>query len=153
MNCLLNISNFYNTIIGIIIANLLIYQLFVTGFCYLSCLFCCCCFFNTEQAVHTRIYVKFAAFIVLIMGCLQLIFELFQFVAQQKAYLSNYSNYLDIILYISACIFSSSALLDCVCPNSWQWQVGSVAVFLAWINLLIYLRIMPYIGNLTISFK
>ena len=35
---------------------------------------------------------------------------------------------------------------DCWCAPPWQWQIGALAVFLAYINLLMLLKGMPWLG-------
>ena len=74
---------------------------------------------------------------------LQILLEIIQFYTYGLWYLKDWNNYLDIVLYISCIIFVSSALNNCACPTKWQWQIGCIAVFLAWIDLLIFLRMAP----------
>ena len=44
---------------------------------------------------------------------------------------------------------------DCWCAPAWQWQIGALAVFLSYINLVLLLRVMPnFVGvyvNLLVS--
>ena len=35
---------------------------------------------------------------------------------------------------------------NCFCIHRWQWQVGTVAVFLSWISFIIYISDLPSIG-------
>ncbi len=108
------------------------------------------CLFNNiyvctaGQADYTRRYSQIVSVIIIIMGFLQIAFEVCQFCLQRWRYLCDYTNYIDWILLICTCIFAISVRSDvCVCPRSWQWQVGSIAVFLSWIDLLIILRMLP----------
>lgn len=36
--------------------------------------------------------------------------------------------------------------------QSWQWQMGAGAIFLAWINLLLFIRVFPFLGIYVIMF-
>lgn len=52
---------------------------------------------------------------------------------------------------VTAILFTSSVLQDCACPEKWQWQLGTFAVFLGWINFCVLFRKLPLIGKYTIS--
>ena len=43
---------------------------------------------------------------------------------------------------------------DCLCPNASQWQLGCVAMFLAWIDLILLMSAIPFVAisiNMLIS--
>ena len=43
---------------------------------------------------------------------------------------------------------------DCFCPNTSQWQLGCVAMFLAWIDLILLMSAIPFVAiaiNMLIS--
>ena len=43
---------------------------------------------------------------------------------------------------------------DCFCPNASQWQLGCVAIFLAWIDLILLMNAIPFVAisiNMLIS--
>ena len=69
--------------------------------------------------------------------------EILQVYTLGLTYLHDWTNYLEVILYITSILFISSAVHRCICAAYWQWQVGVVAVFLAWIDFLIFIRILP----------
>ena len=69
--------------------------------------------------------------------------EILQVYTLGLTYLRDWTNYLEVILYITSILFISSAVHRCMCAAYWQWQVGVVAVFLAWIEFLIFIRILP----------
>ena len=77
------------------------------------------------------------------MVIVQILLEFFQLFTNGFWYLKDWTNYLDIVLYFCCILFVSSAANNCACPMKWQWQIGCIAVFLAWINLLIFLRMGP----------
>ena len=63
-------------------------------------------------------------------------------------YWFDLSNYLELVLYISSIgfvlVFFRSG--DCLCPTKLQWEIGTVAVFFAWINLILFLHKLPSVG-------
>ena len=81
----------------------------------------------------------------MVMIIVQILFEIFQFYTNGLWYLKDWTNYLDIMLYFSSILFICLATSDSTCPTKRQWprQVGCVAVFLAWIDLLTFLRMGP----------
>ena len=81
--------------------------------------------------------------VIMIMIIVQILLEIFQFYTQGLWYLKDWTNYVDTALYITSLFFIVSALLPCACPAHWQWQFGCIAVFLAWIDLLVFLRMGP----------
>ena len=84
--------------------------------------------------------------LIMIMMIVQIILEVIQFYIHGLWYLKDWTNYVDVVLYITCPLFISSAINDCSCPTYWKWQIGCIAVFLAWIDLLIFLR-MGYGGK------
>ena len=54
---------------------------------------------------------------------------------------------MEVPLFVSAVIFAVVFDRECLCPRDWQWQVGIVAVFLVWIDLLLYMRRMRILGT------
>ena len=50
------------------------------------------------------------------------------------------------ITFIFTIIFVFGFVNDCWCAPPWQWQIGALAVFLAYINLLMLLKGMPWLG-------
>ena len=73
-----------------------------------------------------------------------MIFEIIQLCVLRIQYISDIVNWIEVPLFISAGIFSFVFSTDCLCPFTWQWQIGSIAVFLAWIDLIIYIRVLPF---------
>jgi len=56
------------------------------------------------------------------------------------------SNYIEIPLFILSIVFVSVFRHECLCPSRGQWQAGFIAVFLAWIDLVLYLDKLPLFG-------
>ena len=67
-------------------------------------------------------------------------------------YFISLVNWMELTLYISSIIFVSVFHDECLCPLQWQWQIGIVAVFLAWINLMIFVSKFPLTGIYVLMF-
>ena len=79
--------------------------------------------------------------------------EFIQFLEQPGHYFLSRENWLEIFLYSFTLIFMSSLGGTCECPKPWQWQIGALAVFLAWIQLSIFVRKLPQLGLYIIMFE
>ena len=101
-----------------------------------------------EQSSHDREFLKVAAAIIIAMALFRLGMEGFQLYYSWLDYLRNWVNWIELLLYLCSIIFSFVFLNGCVCPKPWQWQIGSVAVFLSWIVLIMNCRKLPIIGKL-----
>ena len=75
-----------------------------------------------------------------------LIRELVQLIQFRLQYLKNLENYLEVSLFIFTIIFASVRSNKCYCTQSWQWQIGVIAVFLSWITLIFSIRRLPIFG-------
>ncbi|XP_071493970.1 transient receptor potential cation channel subfamily A member 1-like [Diadema antillarum] len=67
------------------------------------------------------------------------------FVQGLLSYLKHAENWLELFLYIAAILFALpfsrvQYIKDGFIKKSWQWECGSLAVFLSWINLLLFIR-------------
>jgi len=40
----------------------------------------------------------------------------------------------------------------CLCPLYWQWQLGAVAIFLGWMNLIVFIQKFPLTGIYVLMF-
>lgn len=63
-----------------------------------------------------------------------------------SAYIKNWINHLEMVLYLTSIVFLWVFHFDCLCPTAWQWQLGVVAVFLGWANLIVFVSDIPFIG-------
>ena len=90
------------------------------------------------------LFLKFAAGIVIIFAICHLIVELTQLISLGIRYFLDYANWTEVILFILSIAFVSVFRTDCLCPQKWQWQLGSIAVFLAWIELVLFARRFPF---------
>ena len=91
-------------------------------------------------------FLLFAASFIIFMATIRLIFELFQLVTFKIYYFLKLANWIEVTLFICSIIFVSVYNADCLCPTRWQWQIGCIAVFLSWINLVIFGQKIPQTG-------
>ena len=111
-----------------------------------------------------RSFLYFASVITILLAIGRLLIELFQLVQPREKkepcfsrlpynckvhinweYFLDWTNYLEIILYVFSIAFVA-VFSECACPTNGQWQIGTVAVFFAWIDLLLFLYKLPKIG-------
>lgn len=93
-----------------------------------------------------------SAVVVIIFAVIRLFMEACQLCYEQKSYIFDWTNYFEISLYILSIMFVSVFRTTCMCPLEWQWQVGVMAVLLAWINLIGFCAKFPSIGIYIIMF-
>ena len=105
--------------------------------------------FHPGTRTTTTGFIFVAAIIVIVFAAIRLIFEIFQFIQLLPTldYVKDLVNWIEVILFMCAILFAFAFLnTPCNCPLEWQWQLGVVAVFLAWIDLIIFLRKIPLTG-------
>ena len=61
-------------------------------------------------------------------------------------YFQSITKYMEIPLYTLSIIFVNVIHRECFCPSRGQWQIGTIAVFLAWIDLLLFMNKWPDLG-------
>ena len=93
-----------------------------------------------------------AGVIIILLAILRLLLEASQFWYQLKSYLFDWVNWIEIPLYILSIIFVSVFRTTCLCPEGWQWQVGVMAILLAWIDQIVICSKFPSIGIYVIMF-
>ena len=109
-----------------------------------------------------RNFLYLAALVTILLAVARLVVEGFQLVhwtqsrspnicgRRYKLYVNweywlDWTNYLEITLYTFSIAFVV-VFDDCFCPSDSQWQIGTVAVFFAWMNLLLFFYKLPKIG-------
>ena len=76
----------------------------------------------------------------------------FQLRYEPKICIHDWMNFFEVCLYILSIIFVSVFRTPCMCPQKWQWQIGVVAILLAWINLIRFCAKFPSTGIYIIMF-
>ena len=103
---------------------------------------------------HANVALYFAAVVVIITAVARLILvELVQCVMAGYHYFLSFENYIEVLAYLSSVIFVSQFGTNCWCSTNWQWQLGAFSVFLAWINLILFLKRVPLLGIYVLMFN
>ena len=103
---------------------------------------------------HANMALYLAAIIVIITAVARLlVVECFQFVRTPYRYFLSTENYIEVLAYVSSVIFVSQFGTNCWCSTNWQWQLGAIAVFLAWINLILFLKRVPHLDIYILIFN
>ena len=48
--------------------------------------------------------------------------------------------------FVLTIVFVFGYVNDCWCAPAWQWQIGALAVFMAYINFILMLKGVPFFG-------
>ncbi|VDP93541.1 unnamed protein product [Echinostoma caproni] len=107
---------------------------------------------STAQSVLHAI--AFSKYVVLSFGILNLAKELFQLAFMGDRYFSveNCIEFAIFLLAISTVVDANTCLIKYGLKVAWQWQCGALGVFLAWLNLLLFLRRVPTLGMFVLMF-
>ena len=97
-------------------------------------------------------FIYISAIIVLFLSLGRLVLEGVQFMTQFPRYLLDWINLMEIVLFVCSIIFMWVFHVDCLCPLEWQWQIGVVAVFLGWIDLIVFISKFPLTGIYVLMF-
>lgn len=101
---------------------------------------------STEQSGNRRRFIYIAAVIIIIFAVIRILMEAFQMIQLRLFYFFSWVNWVELLLFICSIIFVWIFHSECLCPSAWQWQVGAVAVFLGWIDLIVFIRKLPLLG-------
>ena len=108
--------------------------------------------YTTELSGARSSFVFTAAVLIIVLAGIRLLLEASQLMYQRISYLLDWVNWIEISLYILSIIFVSVFRTTCLCPQVWQWQIGVMAILLAWIDLIIICAKFPNIGLYVIMF-
>ena len=97
-------------------------------------------------------FIYISAIVVVIVSLCRLVLEGIQCVKQRAHYILDWINWMEIVLYVSSIIFVWVFHVNCLCPFTWQWQIGVVAVFLGWIDLIVFISKFPLTGIYVLMF-
>ena len=104
--------------------------------------------FNADQGYGVVAFLQIAAILIIIISVLRLALECYQFIQLVQDYFSDLSNWVEIPLFICSIIFALVFDHECLCPRGWQWQIGILALFLAWLDLILFMRKVRLMGML-----
>ena len=89
----------------------------------------------------------------MLFSAIYLFLEALQFYQRLKQYLSEFENYIQVVMYSLTIIFVywphgvPVSDMECWCFPSWRWQIGAIALFLAWFNCCFLLKDWPWVGQ------
>ena len=93
-----------------------------------------------------QIFFYVAATTLILASSIYLILEFAQLVTRIDRYLKEVENYVQVVMFVSVIIFVFPVGQNsCWCLPGWKWQIGALAVFLAWVNLLLLIRYIPWL--------
>ena len=108
---------------------------------------------HTIELSGTTLRSLFAsAVIVILFVGIRLVMKACQLCYEPKICIYDWMNFFEVSLYILSVIFVSVFTTPCLCPQKWQWQIGVVAILLAWINLIRFCAKFPSTGIYIIMF-
>ena len=99
---------------------------------------------------HIYIYITGGA--VIFCASFRLLFELIQLCVLRLRFILDWGNIMEIFLFMSSIGYAWVFNSPCLCPKLWQWQIGAIAVFLAWIDLVLFFAKFPQIGIYSLIF-
>ncbi len=106
--------------------------------------------------IHTTLGNQKSVFVIAIAVILSAIFRLILEISQvfvlKHRYMFEFSNWMELTLFTFSIMFACLFWSRCSCPTGWQWQIGTVAVFLAWIDLMLFFDKFPWIGIYVLMF-
>ena len=98
------------------------------------------------DSVNRRLFLCIAAALVILMSIVRMIIELFYIYKERFHRFTKWVTWLEVVLFPCSTIFVAMPNWICPCVFAWQWQVGVVAVFLAWADLTAFTSKLPYVG-------
>ncbi|GFR58682.1 transient receptor potential cation channel subfamily A member 1 [Elysia marginata] len=76
--------------------------------------------------------------------------EIVQIINQRKKYFEDFGNAVEWSLYVSSLLFAVPFI--CGYSMHWQWEIGALAIFLAWFNALVFLQRFDFFGIYVVMF-
>ena len=106
--------------------------------------------YNWHAGLSTwkKVFFPLSGSLISLYSGLYLILEAVQLIRRRKKYLMEYENYIQVIMFYLIFNFAFPVLEnDCWSHSHWRWQMGTVGVFLAWVNSLMLLKEAPFLGQ------
>ena len=97
-------------------------------------------------------FIRGAAFVIVFLVSIRIIFEIFQFMRLKVLYFKEFINWLEIVLYFSTLNFVWVFHSPCSCVAEKQWELGVMAVFLGWLIMTLFTDKLPWIGLYVLMF-
>ena len=98
------------------------------------------------QNSHLRNLFYACSILLILFSVTYLSLEAAQLYHRVQRYLKEIENYVQVVMYISVIVFVFPVGHNsCWCLPAWKWQIGALALFLAWLNLLLLIRYTPWL--------
>ena len=92
------------------------------------------------------------SFLVLLLALSCFVLEVVELLLETQRYFLSFTNWIEVIQAICTVTFAFIYSNDCFCVLFWQWQVGITAVFLGWINMILFVSRLPIVGSYVVIF-
>lgn len=102
---------------------------------------------DEHKCTFSDLTTQLLSVVVVIASVVQMVKHIFSLLRKRMAYLRNVLNYGEWICYIAALIF---VLPTCDCKLGRKLEVGAVALFFGWLNLILYFRRLSSYGQYVI---
>ena len=114
--------------------------------CY-SCIIQLLKFFPDPDASDRRSFTALAIILIL-MSIAFLVFEVwFRYVMRGWSnFYFFFEAFVRVSVFLLTIIFVFGFWNDCWCAPPWQWQIGALALFMAYINIVLMMKWMPILG-------
>ena len=101
---------------------------------------------NLDESLHCVVdtetnkpIVVASGVVVIVLSVIRLLIESVQIGLQRSKYF-GFNNFIELALFSLSIYFCTNIFQPNQVPNSIQWQIGVVCVFLSWMNLMMFLR-------------
>ena len=95
----------------------------------------------------TKNFLLAGSIIIIILSLVYLFLEIYQMILRGDEYLKELENYFQLALFSLCLLFVFPVNNTCWCLSSWRWQIGAIATFLSWMNLIFLFQYMPLVGQ------
>ncbi|XP_066929827.1 transient receptor potential cation channel subfamily A member 1 homolog isoform X2 [Clytia hemisphaerica] len=111
-----------------------------------------------KEATLTFMFHHIGRIVVLVLASLQLLLELIQLINRQLSYVADLTNWMEWLIYLLAIFFvredydwvtTSTSLCQL---DSYFINIGALTIFLAWIDLLLFIQKFPSLGIYVVMF-
>lgn len=108
-----------------------------------------------SSGAEQHLFAKIAKYFILILSCFNFVTEAVQ-AFHGKIYYMTWENLLEVCLFVFSFLFTLD-IYTCQAVTGyrtdWQWNLGAVAIVLAWIDLILYIQQFPQLGIYVVMFK
>eukprot|EP00111_Clytia_hemisphaerica_P024707 TCONS_00072807-protein len=112
--------------------------------------------FKLEDDVINVLFLIMGRYIVLALSCFQLLLEPIQMINRRFSYFCDLTNWLELTMYILALLYTFPNMDEAYLTNCdtvpYKTSLGACAIFLAWCDLLLFIRKFTNVGIYVVMF-